>query len=122
MTKEFIPYEQALELKEIGFDEPCYGYLTDDHFELNSELLRGSEMDETWLNIPTFSQAFRWFRETHNLDSYLKPEIIRNKKGYDFYIWVNDSEDLETGTSSLSTYEVAELTCLKELIKIVKNK
>ncbi len=25
MNKEFIPYEQALELKELGFDEPCFG-------------------------------------------------------------------------------------------------
>ena len=26
MNKEFIPYEQALELKELGFDEECFGY------------------------------------------------------------------------------------------------
>ena len=25
MNKEFIPYEQALALKELGFDEPCFG-------------------------------------------------------------------------------------------------
>jgi len=24
MDKEFIPYKQALELKELGFDEPCF--------------------------------------------------------------------------------------------------
>ncbi len=23
MEKEFVPYEQALELRELGFDEPC---------------------------------------------------------------------------------------------------
>ena len=23
MNKEFVPYEQALDLKELGFDEPC---------------------------------------------------------------------------------------------------
>ena len=26
MENEFIPYEQALALKELGFDEPCIGY------------------------------------------------------------------------------------------------
>jgi hypothetical protein len=26
MKKEFISYEQALALKELGFDEPCFGY------------------------------------------------------------------------------------------------
>jgi hypothetical protein len=25
-TKEFIPYEQALALKKLGFDESCLGY------------------------------------------------------------------------------------------------
>jgi hypothetical protein len=25
IEKEFIPYEQALALKELGFDEPCFG-------------------------------------------------------------------------------------------------
>jgi hypothetical protein len=29
MTAEFIPYEQALELKELGFDEPCLAYYSD---------------------------------------------------------------------------------------------
>jgi hypothetical protein len=26
MEKEFIPYKQALALKELGFDEPCLGW------------------------------------------------------------------------------------------------
>ena len=26
MEKEFIPYEQALVLKELGFDKECFGY------------------------------------------------------------------------------------------------
>ena len=24
MTKEFVPYERALELKQLSFDEPCF--------------------------------------------------------------------------------------------------
>jgi hypothetical protein len=26
LETEFIPYEQALALKELGFDEPCFGF------------------------------------------------------------------------------------------------
>ena len=26
MKNEFIPYEQALQLKELGFNEQCFGY------------------------------------------------------------------------------------------------
>jgi hypothetical protein len=25
MEKEFVPYELALKLKKLGFDEPCFG-------------------------------------------------------------------------------------------------
>jgi len=33
MDKEFIPYEQALELKELGFDEKCMKYYRSGHPE-----------------------------------------------------------------------------------------
>ena len=26
MMKEFVPYNEALELRKLGFDEPCFGY------------------------------------------------------------------------------------------------
>jgi hypothetical protein len=27
MKNEFVPYDIALALKELGFDEPCFGFL-----------------------------------------------------------------------------------------------
>ena len=27
MTKEFVPYNEALELKELGFDESCFAVI-----------------------------------------------------------------------------------------------
>lgn len=38
MTKEFIPYKQALELKELGFDEPCFTYYFEDTREIRTGL------------------------------------------------------------------------------------
>ena len=26
LQKEFVPYEIALKFKELGFDEPCFGW------------------------------------------------------------------------------------------------
>lgn len=26
MEKEFVPYAQSLQLRELGFDEPCFGF------------------------------------------------------------------------------------------------
>lgn len=28
MNEDFVPFELAKKLKEKGFDEPCYGYLS----------------------------------------------------------------------------------------------
>jgi hypothetical protein len=36
MKNEFIPYEQALALKGLGFDEPCFGYYSIDSLNLKS--------------------------------------------------------------------------------------
>jgi hypothetical protein len=119
MEKEFVPYQQSLDMKSIGFDEPCIAFylekvLTfhthgiDPHFifKKNSNLWYSS-------SAPTYSQAFRWFREKHKLYS----PITDNGLGqYDFSIkheWCGRVYD---------TYEEAELACLTKLIEIVKEK
>jgi hypothetical protein len=122
MNKEFIPYEQALELKELGFDEQCtfaYSALT-----LNLPLLLRNWYQNSTLNFtdkgctaPTFSQAFRWFREKHGLCGIVSPlayEIL--DKNNEQYEWGCIEETL------CETYEEAELACLKKLIEIVKEK
>jgi len=30
IEKEFVPYKQSLQLKELGFDEPCFTWYWDD--------------------------------------------------------------------------------------------
>ena len=112
MNKEFIPYEQALELKALGFNEPCFkvydtmGYVQDEQTMLNMGL--------DYCLAPTFSQAFRWFRE----------------KGYDVKVQ-KESDGLYfgfywTGAAWIivgnGTYRQAELECLKKLIEIAKTK
>lgn len=118
MEKEFIPYEQALALKELGFDEPCLAYWDDDKsFELNSEFLKGSQMDDSWLNTPTFSQAFRWFREKYDLDNW----VYKSRDCAYFYSILKDSRYLSPSIE-FTSHKEAEIECLKKLIKIVKKK
>ncbi len=59
MEKEFVPYEQALALKELGFDEPCFGYyvpLLDNTQELEIKLIQtnGNKI----VIAPLYQQAF----------------------------------------------------------------
>jgi len=121
MEKEFIPYQEALELKQLGFDEPCFTYYKNDQLSDILELVKNSEMtnvnneSDDYISAPTYSQAFRWFREKYGLCIVIKP--IDDKKldlGYNL---------LKNGLIMRAhlTYEEAELACLKKLIKIVKG-
>ena len=78
MNKEFIPYEQSLALKELGFDEPCFGryYYKESYPMLNPqseetelvfEFSQYIKQTEATILSPLYQQAFRFFREKHNV-------------------------------------------------------
>jgi hypothetical protein len=115
MGKEFVNYEQAIALKELGFDEKCLMY-----YDYSWTLIESGVYE---CKAPLYQQAFRWFREKHNLFGcidlhtstpihwYIRiDDIIKND-----YIYHSEDNDLK-----FKTYEEAELECLKKLIEIVK--
>ena len=120
MSKEFIPYEQALQLKELGFDENCFGQ----HFLFEGESKTLLCYDEDQYGIvddnpdleikaipaPLHQQAFRWFREKYNLNYVIV-------KAESWFYTINGSNTQE----GFNTYEEAELACLKKLIEIVNQ-
>ena len=110
MVKDFIQYTEALELKQLGFDEPCFGvYATKDGY------VRKSAYDENG-DAPTYSQAFRWFRDNGKVVEIFSQLLPSNK-----YKWGFKIQGVEGITDGFFTYEEAELACLKEMIKIVKT-
>ncbi len=111
MEKEFVTYEIALKLKELGFDETCLAnYLSTKKLDI-SLWRHGFDIP-----APLYQQAFRWFREKYNLVSYVR-EATKSK--YRFCI---EKFDEKFYNSTILTYEEAELECLKKLIEIVKEK
>jgi hypothetical protein len=118
-NKEFVPYEQALALKELGFNKIfCYGF----YFGTEDVINVVTNMQHKTKNkclAPTFSQAFRWFRDNYGI---LHDIDFGIGWGYGF-IPVGTEIDLPTTfTEGFNSYEEAELACLKKLIEIVKNK
>ena len=128
MEKEFIPYEQALTLKELGFNEPCFGYYK--HEELLIEGKYKNSDHGFSISVPTFSQSFRWFREKYNLRGFIG--FRPNVKQFDCHIYdmsLSGKEYVKQRTMEefnkdpkVGTYEEAELECIKKLIEIVKEK
>ena len=134
--KDFTLYPEALALRELGFDEPCFGYFRDgklsgvnkwDRKDWEFHIISNKDITNITHEIvlaPTYSQAFRWFREKHHLIGTI--EYVGGAK-YETTWWdicvvghfnVNPSE----WTMKYQPYEQAELACLQKLIEIVKNK
>jgi hypothetical protein len=125
MDKEFIPYQQAVDLESIGFDiRPDFGNQTSlynkdgRHLFYTNYGVMGSGLGEGYIYAPTFSEVFRWFREKYNL----KPQMTTSWGEWDFYIPESEYNDIPIRESSDSwNYDDAELACLKKLIEIIKN-
>jgi len=120
IEKEFIPYELALELEQLGFDEPCFAYLKPN--VLTYEITIGEFNEFEYHSAPTYSQAFRWFREKHNLEGEVHCIRFNSErlKGYQYAITSENYRKFEQ-LGDYHTYEEAELACLKKLIEIVKT-
>ena len=121
MEKEFVPYEQALALKELGFDEPCLGYYDDD-FELF--LLKYFNYNSTKaVSAPLYQQAFRWFREKYHIIGYpiFKGGKTSKTSWYDYIIYSEIDWENDNPNQQWKTYEEAELECLKKLIEIAQK-
>ena len=68
MTKEFVTYEQALALKELGFDEPCFSFYIDvDKFLYTNQKWLNYNLNSKRISAPLCQQAFRFFREKYQL-------------------------------------------------------
>ncbi len=121
MQKEFVHYELAVKLKELGFNEPCLTCY--DKLEMiashskNVFDYKNYNTSGYIVSRPTFSQAFRWFREEHNLPYNL--ELLES--GWDYVIYVDGGDDIDYGDGPFKTYEEAELACLIKLIEIVEQ-
>ena len=135
MENEFLPYELAVKLKELGFDEPCLGF-----YNHQGQLILMAQEDESSIEMyknsyvemgmqyaaPLFQQAFRWFREKHNFVGTILGDGFNGElKGYYYSIteqgWINYYESIDDG-KWYESYEEAELACLNKLIEIVKEK
>ena len=124
MEKEFVPYELALRMKALNYNEPCMAYYNKSK-KLYFDKYTTSHWPSTCL-APTYSQAFRWFREKHFYISYV---CAPYKEHDEFYFRIRHIGDvinegqLESCESQVyNTYEEAELHCLEKLIDIVEGK
>lgn len=123
MEKEFTTYEQALALKELGFDELCLARLDGGGFRMLPvyDPLKNSEIKEDWFCVvPLYSQAFKFFRDNHNLLYYWEKPKLKEDYYWDFLIY-NEITGEKIFVVRAKHNKEAESACLDKLIEIVKN-
>jgi hypothetical protein len=115
MEKEFLPYQESLELKELGFKEKCAAHYIDEYdseLELKWRIYRNLSFNtNNCVQAPLYQQAFKFFREKYNF----RFSIGNTNISVIHYL----------GTTQLlqdnATYEDAELATIKWFIDAAKN-
>jgi hypothetical protein len=137
--KEFVPYQQSLDMKELGFDEPCLCYYDKHNYELLcTNVYGGNPLEVAIINdkthidclAPLYQQAFSFLRNRYNLSFHISDYYSKENwklYGRAYQIFINGKQEIIEKSSSSSvklyfTYEEAEQACLVKLIEICKNK
>ena len=126
MEKEFVNYEQAVALKELGFNEKCFTDI--EHKKVCEEQSKPNgcqlhnlhcgypdcTIDRTKppVGMPLKQQVFRWFREQYGINH----NITRLK---DKWEWSTEGNEHYFGYTE--TYEESENACIDKLIELAKQ-
>lgn len=113
---DFVPVELAVELKEKGFREECYGYYTKNgnFFNICPQDINDSEYR---IPSPTISQVLKWLREEKRWVI-----VVRLYSTNGWYWFVQDekgelkSSHLVSCDDCFATYELAALAGIEYVI------
>jgi hypothetical protein len=124
LNSEFITYEQALKLKELGFDKECFGWYNGNKPQY--VIIQNSTNKEWEIEgskhcaAPLKQQAFKWFRENDKLFG-----VVNYYTTDQYFIEILDSNgNMACNTKGMEfiTYEEAELKCIDKLIELINFK
>ena len=126
-NKDFVEYQEALELKQLGFNEPCFGSWEVEKTNIPTythsvtKFYKNSDHPTGKTSAPTYSQAFRWFREKYG--HHFQPFVDDNQTfGYLITYFTDEGRIDKPIKRGFKTPEEAELVCLRQLIEILKEK
>lgn len=124
MKKEFVTYEIAKGLKDIGFNAPCFGYFSKEGvFYLTKDgLCHNYEFGQN-IATPLWQQAFYWFIQKYNLNGTITYTLSGQ---WNFYIQKVEAGLMSGAITEYKTnrefYVDAQIKCMENLINIVKEK
>lgn len=133
MEEQFVPYDLALKLKDLGFNKPCLAYYWNEIFVLsenkNGVTNKGGEFGLPVVVIPLWQQAFDWIRINYGL-FYFEDHRVNSKNLNDKTYWfgIKKFKEAPYGSECVvglielgcsSTYTEGRLKCFKKLIQLI---
>ena len=135
IKEQFVTYEIALKLKELGFDKDCFasictshpnelipyrGYPIEGNEDTHFSTINNLTVSNMWIAVPLWQQVIDWFREKYKINCVVgytdddKEEFmaIIDRPNQDIDYNMNPTE---------SYYEAREQTILKA-IELCQNK
>jgi hypothetical protein len=124
--KNFLPYKQSIELKKLGFDEPCIGSFTN----IDRPCFFRHKKPKTYSKMfqpktdhcvsPLYQEVFEWFRDEKNL---LAEIFIDDDKTYGYLIsyFVEQGRVDKPIKRQFKTYNEAQLACIDVMISSIKT-
>lgn len=125
MKEQFVTYDIALKLKELGFDGQCFAFYFDGEFRIlhqfnNLDINSRSNSEHHKLNstmnlyaAPLWQQAIDWLREKHDLIVYVS-SYQKDKHLFGVFTY-GDEELTELGEWIVSYKEAREQAILKTI-------
>lgn len=132
MKKQFVTYEIATKLSELGFNELCFCVYNRNKKLRFNNLHNPSDKNKDYkltknngkIPAPLYQQVFDWFLETYKLYVIIIPTITNYWTFKTTIICDNENEVppyKNVEAKDYSTYEEAKLQSIKKLIELCKN-
>lgn len=115
MKEQFVTYDIALKLKELGFNEKCLGFYgggfksAEKSFELNNNDDATRFRQNNGLKAPLWQQAIDWLKLSHNICVTQTPSIVVDS----WIVVTSDSKTIFSGSKEQSILKAIEL-CKKK--------
>ena len=128
MKEQFCSYEIALKLKELGFDEECFGV----YIETNGEPIlrynlphlesqgKVNYIYERAILIPLWQQAIDWFREKYKINCIVG--YTDDDKEEFMAVIDRPNQDIDYNMNPTESYYEAREQAILKAIELCQNK
>ena len=119
IREDYVTFEQAKALRELGFNWKCFGF-----YFYDNELVFGGPRDYNlmhgYISAPALSQTQKWFREVKKIEVNANYDNVKEK----WYWFINDMQECNMTTIddyNFDTYEQALSEGIDKALELLKQ-